>query len=35
MLPRQGHDPVIEPPLEVALLLDRPQCEAEGLDVLQ
>src|SRR5205823_12712799 len=35
MLPRQGHDPVVEPPPEVALLLDRPQGPAEGLDVLQ
>ena len=35
MLPRQGHDSVVEPPLEVALLLERTQCSAEGLDVLQ
>ena len=34
MLPRQGHDPIVKSPLEVALLLDGSQCPAEGLDVL-
>jgi hypothetical protein len=35
MLSRQGHEPVVEPPIEVALLLEGPQCSAELLDVLQ
>jgi hypothetical protein len=34
MFPRQRYEPIVEPPLEVTLVLDRPQSLAEGLDVL-
>ena len=35
MLPCQGHEPVVEPPLEIAPLFDGPQRPAEGLDILK